>query len=418
MRSSPASPVPGISPDQGPPLSVPLSFFFTAPLALIAAGALLLGGDPNQLALVHLGTVGFLLFVMLGALYQMLPVVAGAVVPMPRAAHLVHLLLLAGAGTLIAAQATNEASLFLAAVGLLSSALGAFLIPAAWAAARSPMHTPTSWGMRLALLALAAVGVAGLRLAWARGGHVFTGDWLALRLAHAHLGFVAWLGGLISAVSWQVLPMFYLVAAPSVRVTRVVLAGVAVSTVTLSIAVLGVVPYSVVPWLIAPGAVAVWAVQPAWALRALVSRKRKRRDATLWLWWVSLVMAPVCLVLGALSAWTSLEWMPRLYGVIVLWGWAGAVVHGMLMRIVPFLVWMHWCAPLVGQPGVPSARELLPDRLVSVGAVLHLLALGGGVLGAMTGEWRFFGVGLALTGSWLIFVLASTVRRGRGSGAA
>lgn len=414
----PASPMPGISPDQGPPLSVPLSFFFTAPLALIAAGATLLRGEANQVAVVHLGTVGFLLFVMLGALYQMLPVVAGAVVPMPRAAHLVHLLLVGGAGTLIAAQAGSEASLFPVAVALLSAALGAFFIPAAWAAARSPMRTPTSWGMRLALLSLAAVGVAGLRLAWARGGHLFTGDWLALRLAHAHLGFVAWLGGLISAVSWQVLPMFYLVAAPSVRVTRVVLAGAAVTTVALIVAVLGVVPYSVVPWLIVPGALAVWAVQPAWALRVLATRKRKRKDATLWLWWVSLVMAPMCLVLGALSAWTSLEWMPRLYGVVVLWGWAGAVVHGMLMRIVPFLVWLHWCAPLVGQPGVPSARELLPDRLVSFGAVLHLVSFGGGVLGAVMGEWRFFGVGLAVTGSWLTFVLASTVRRGRRVGGA
>jgi hypothetical protein len=56
----------GLRPEQGPPLAVPSGFFLTAPLALVAAGALLLVGGgqgvesvwsgPN-VALVHLGTV-------------------------------------------------------------------------------------------------------------------------------------------------------------------------------------------------------------------------------------------------------------------------------------------------------------------------------------------------------------------------
>lgn len=403
----------GVDPEQGPPLSVPLSFFFTGPLALIAAGALLLEGSAlNQLALVHLGTVGFLLFVMLGALYQMLPVVAGAVVPLPRAAHLVHLLLLAGASTLIAGQATGGARYFLSTVVLLSLALLGFLVPAAWAAARSTSTTPTAWGMRLALLALACVAVAGLRLAWARSGNVFTGDWLALRLAHAHLGFICWLGGLITAVSWQVLPMFYLVAPPSLRVTRVVLAGISVTLLALIVATMGVVPHAAAPFLIAPGALVVWAVHPAWALRALLARKRKRSDATLLPWWLALSLAPVCLGLALLSTLSSAEWLPPLYGLVVLWGWAGALVHGMLMRIVPFLVWLHFCSPRVGEPGVPSARELLPDRLVRIGAGLHGLTLFLGALAIFINEWRPFGAGLAATGAWLVFVLATTVRRG------
>lgn len=412
--------MPGISPEQGPPLSVPLSFFFTAPLSLcLAGGAMVWGGvhPGSQLALVHLGTVGFLLFVMLGALYQLLPVVAGAVVPRPRAAHLVHALLVAGAIVLVAAQATSEGPLFLAAMGLLSLGLTGFLVPALWAAGRSAMTTPTTWGLRLALLALGAVATAGLRLAWVRsGGHLFTGDWLALRLAHVHLGFVVWVGGLTAAVSWQVLPMFYLVAPPPIRLTRAVLAGVAVTLLALIVTTIGGVSYEVAPFLVGPGAVAVWVVQPAWALRALLARKRKRRDATLWFWLGAMTLAPGCLVLGSLAAWTSWEWAPRLYGLVVLWGWAGALVHGMLMRIVPFLVWLHWCAPRIGQPGLPSVRELVPDRFVAIGAGLHLFTLSAGVVAVLTSQqlaWRVFGGGLAVTGAWLIFVLVSTLRRGR-----
>lgn len=414
-----SSPMAGISPDQGPPLGVPLSFYFTAPLALITAGVLLAwgGGQPSwQAALVHLGTVGFLLFVMMGSLYQVLPVVAGAVVPMPRAAHAVHALMLAGAVTLIAAFVTATPAWFGAAVALLSTGLVGFLVPTLWAAARSTMTTPTAWGLRLALVALAAVAWAGLLLAWTRSGHVFTGDWLARRAAHVHLGFLAWVGGLVSAVSWQVLPMFFLAAAPPVRLARGVLLGVAVSLVGLVVAVLGAAPFTLVPWLAAPAAVAVWLVQPAWAMRALLARKRKRKDATLWPWWVSLSLAPACLALGALAAWSPLEVAPRLYGFVVLWGWAGGAVHAMLTRIVPFLVWLHWCAPRVGQPGVPSARELLPDRWVRGGAVVHVVTLVLGVAAVLSGDamaWRALGLGLAVTGAWLIVMLGVTLRRGR-----
>ena len=84
---------------------IPLSFFLTAPLAVAAAGAVLLhsgsaafasGWSPTTLALAHLGTLGMLGMVMLGALYQMTPVVAGSAVPWVRLAHAVHALLVVG----------------------------------------------------------------------------------------------------------------------------------------------------------------------------------------------------------------------------------------------------------------------------------------------------------------------------------
>ena len=89
--------------DQAPPLAVPPRFFLTAPLFLMLAGFLLLWqGEaalasrwaPATVALVHLFTVGFLLQVMLGALFQLLPVAVGARIKNPRSiARIVHPLL-------------------------------------------------------------------------------------------------------------------------------------------------------------------------------------------------------------------------------------------------------------------------------------------------------------------------------------
>lgn len=414
----------GLRPEQGPPLSVPASFFLTAPLAVGAAGALLLvrgaegGGSawgPTNVAVVHLGTVGLLLFVMLGALYQMLPVVAGAAVPWPRLAHGVHALLVAGAAALIAGQATGQPRAFGAAAALLAVAVLLFLGPAAVAVLRSETRGATALGLALSLAALAAVVFAGLRLALARAGHSDEAGYLSLRAAHAHLGFLAWVGGLIAAVSWQVLPMFFLAPAPPVAVPALTQGGVALTLLGLAVALFGVPP-GTVAFLAVPGALAVWGLHPAWALGALRARKRRRRDPTLWFWWLGLGAAPACLLLGAATAWLDDGRWPLLYGLAVLWGWAGAVVHGMLTRIVPFLVWLHRCAPLIGKARMPTAKELLPDREVTVSFALHALTLAVGVGAVLAGTalaWRVFGAALLVTGAWLGWELTSAIRRAK-----
>ena len=95
----------GLSLDQAPQLSIPASFFLTAPLGVLAAACILLATGnaaflspwmPQALALTHAGTLGVLAMGMIGALYQMTPVVAGSAVPFTRIAHIVHTFLLAG----------------------------------------------------------------------------------------------------------------------------------------------------------------------------------------------------------------------------------------------------------------------------------------------------------------------------------
>jgi cbb3-type cytochrome oxidase subunit 1 len=97
----------GLQLQDSPPIAIPLSFFLTVPLALAAAGGLVIwnGGEalatrwlPLTLALTHLGTLGFISMVMLGATYQMIAVVVGSPVPWPRLAHIVHGLFAVGVG--------------------------------------------------------------------------------------------------------------------------------------------------------------------------------------------------------------------------------------------------------------------------------------------------------------------------------
>jgi hypothetical protein len=409
---------PGLDPAQGPPLAVPFTFFLTAPVAVAAAGALLLSGGasvilsaaaPRTLLLTHLGTMGFLGMTMFGALLQMAPVVAGAAVRPVRLAYAVHLLLAAGLLAL-GLGATGVVPLL---TGLHAGFLGIegavvlFLAMTGTALARTPARGDTVTGMRFALgsLALAALIGAGMELAYV--GVLPLGDRGPWIRAHFAAAFLGWIGGLIGAVAWQVLPMFYLaVPVPAHRrkavlgLTAMGVAGpvVALLCMATSPGLLGA------RWLVAvaalPAAFAVWVLHPLWLRRCLAERKRARADASLLFWRTGLGLAPL---LAGVAAWAAFSPDPRagiLLVVLAVWGWAGVIVHGMLARIVPFLVWFHRFSHLIGRVPVPSVRGLLPDgpvRAVYAAHVATLVALVVAVLTRTDAAARIAGGGLVLT---------------------
>ncbi|MBI2378102.1 MAG: hypothetical protein HYV07_29135 [Deltaproteobacteria bacterium] len=417
--------MPKLSPDQGPPLSIPMSFFLSAPVSLSAAGLLLLvraddgiatSFAQSNVALVHLGALGFLLFVIAGAMYQLLPVAAGALVPFVRLAHLVHALLVAGTGALVLAQWQLLPRLFAYGSGLLGAAFLLWLAPSAHALAKSRMSHPTAWGLRLAIASILAAATLGLRMAMARAGIDLPGDFLTIRMTHAALGPIVFVGGLIASVSWQVIPMFFLAAQPPRWLPKVVMAGVLASLIGLVIMAFFAVPSWAVTIAAAPAAIAVWLIQPAWTARALRARKRKRPDATLLGWWISIALSPLCLVAGAIAGLSDRPTPPIVWGVLVLWGQAGLLVHAMLTRIVPFLVYLHKSAPLVATHRVRSAKELLPDREVRIGVAIHAASLILGLFAAFSASnvwWQTFGVSLLVTAAFLTFELIAAWQRGR-----
>jgi hypothetical protein len=121
---------PGLSLEQAPPFSVPLRFFLSAPLFLVAAGVgaallpewMVVPLSPATLALTHLATLGFLGMAMLGAMSQMLPVVAGVPLPCVRPiAWVSHLGLLLGTPLLSLGLYSGQAVLLTAGSSLLAT---------------------------------------------------------------------------------------------------------------------------------------------------------------------------------------------------------------------------------------------------------------------------------------------------------
>ena len=429
--SAPEPGMEGLRLEQAPPLSIPASFFAAAPVALAAGGAILLWAGEGAvrsawaeptIALAHVGTLGLLAMVMWGALYQMIPVVVGTPVPVPRLAHAVQALLAAGVACLVAGVGWHRPPLVWAAISLLPLAFLLFAVPVGIALVRGGARTPTRGGMGLALAALLVTVTLGVWMAHGHASARFPGSRPLWMQVHLGLALLGWVGGLLTAVSWQVVPMFYLADAPSGRVTGSTLTAIG-ATILLSPLVLvaalldagSAAELSAAAALAAsPGALAVWALHPLVTLRAISRRRRKRADPSLLFWKVGLALGPA--TLGAAAAVLLLDdpRLPVAFGWLAILGWAGVIVHGMLLRIVPFLVWFHRFSPLVGREPVPSVRKILPDAHAHLGLSAHLAALAAGLLAIATqSPWaaRLAGALLLLTALALSRSLAHALRQ-------
>ncbi len=416
-----------------PPLEVPVSFFLTAPLALAAAGAIvLLGGAdvltnrwvPLTLVVTHLGTLGFLSMVMLGATYQMVAVVVGSPVPWPRAAHVVHLLFTLGVGGFCWGVARGEPSVVFVAIAILTFGIFLFVVPVGIALFRAPVPNETVFGIRAAIGSFFLAAVVGIWMAHGFSGMHFPGSRLLWSQAHLCIALIGWVGGLIVAVSWQVLPMFYLAQRPpgSLKWTIQILAalgavGPALVLVVDYFSLLGENPPTLEPVVAvaaAPGILAVWVLHPALSAWSLSKRRRKRVDGSLYFWQAGLVMAPLTALAAAAAWWLDAPHWDVLFGWLALWGWAGMIMHGMLTRIVPFLVWLHRFAPQIGQIRVPSIKELHPDALARRGFALHLGSLLLGVAAILTASdflCRLTGLSLILTAASIAHLHIQVLRQ-------
>ena len=413
----------GVQPEQGPPLVVPLTFFGLAMVALLASGVLLmLQGSwplahralPGALALTHIGTLGFLGAVMMGALYQMVPVVGGVGVPLPSFAWPSSVALAVGTLVLTGAFLTGSTSLTVSSTALLMVLLATFVGPVGFALVTAPTRSATVWGIRLALAGLATVLVLGALLIGLRFGMAVPAPWTTLLYSHIGLGALVWVGGLIVSVSWKVIPMFYVAPGPPPVVPTLSLAALGVGLVGAWLSVLLGWPGWVVAAFLTPAGLAVLAVHPAlWAWQ-LLRRKRRRPDASLLFWWAATLTGPLTGFIMGVSGALEAGWGPILATWMFLFGWAGLIAHGMLTRIVPFLVWFHRCAARVGEVDVPPMRQLWTDGSVRFGFVVHTLTI---VLGASAVVSnapllaRLTGLGLSSTAVFIAVGIFRTLRR-------
>ncbi|RLJ20427.1 hypothetical protein DJ030_06860 [bacterium endosymbiont of Escarpia laminata] len=420
-----------LSLEQAPPFFVPIRFFLTAPLFLFLAGVVLMiyGADaltfrwsPVTLALTHLFTLGFLALVMVGAMMQMLPVLAGAPVPgVFWISTLAHLLLTIGIASLVIGFIQDGQFWMPVAMAGLAGGFVIFGSGVALTLLKVKLPSPTVTAMRFAVSGLAVTVILGLLLTASLVWPLPLWQPLVLTNVHLSWGLLTWVGLLVVGVSYQVVPMFQLTPEYPGPMTRHLSRALFLLVLLWSM----LYPAGVMEWTpdwLAWGIVAAIGLGFtgfAWStLQLQRKRRRKLPDVTLDFWRLGMLM-----LLAAFPIWMMRGLDHRfvlLLGVVMLVGFGLSVVNGMLYKVVPFLSWFHLQHRKMVQQGgvgprIPTMKDFLPDTLARRQYRLHLLMLV--TLGAAVffpeALSRLAGSLLSLSALLLCYNLVHAVRRFR-----
>ncbi len=381
----------GLSLNQAPPIQAPFRFFLSAPLfALLAALlALWLGPSlldsrwqPPVLALTHLMTLGFLGMTMVGAMMQMLPVVAGSPVARPvGVARAVHWLLTPGVLLLAGGFLLGTPLPMRLAMALLGTGFMIFIAAAGLSLWRAPSGNSTTTGLRFAVAGLWVAVVIGLILASNYGWTWWLTSRIQLTNLHAAWGLLGWVGLLVIGVAYQVVPMFQLTPAYPKPMMRW-LSGI-LFLLLLSETVTFLLPEGRVQELaalvMALSIIAVFASFALVTLRLQLQRRRKQSDVTLLFWRFGMACLLLALILGfaeqVMPAWAGAQRVDFMMAFLFIAGFAVSVVNGMLYKIVPFLIWFHLQGLLMGVVKVPNMRQIMPEAGMRRQMWLHFAAV-------------------------------------------
>jgi hypothetical protein len=398
----------GLSLDQAPPFSAPFRFFITAPLFGVLAGIVLTVSEGKDLVdadalafigIVHLLTLGFVTMVMMGAMQQMLPVIAGVRFRAPmRNAWMIHIGMVAGTLLFVGGFLFASISLLMTGVGLLLVTILFFaaVVGVGLRGVTSQSDSVRAFGFAVTSLVI-AVGLG------ASAGLLYGGLGSYSGVASLHISWIVfgWIVLLVIGVSFQVVPMFYVTEAYPAFCRRYgvgLIFGMLVAITTVSIG------EWYADWIVPAAHLVIVLLVSGYGaitLRRLMKRKRAVKESTIYFWYTAMGS----LMVGVVGWYAGSYILPHeslRLGASVLFGtgFVLSLINAMLYKIVPFLVWFHLTN--MGYFPVPTMRELIAEQWIRRHLSLHVISILAFLAGALFSP-------LFYTVAGLFFALANGV---------
>jgi len=368
---------------------VPLTYLVCAAVAFLAAAQSVawlapeLAGHyyhPRVLALTHTVTLGWVTLAIMGASYQLIPIVLEREIWSERIARWQLAVLVVAVTGMVAHFHLGTWPGLTAAAGLLAIGIVLHLLNVGMS-----LRGFTQWTFTARLVVLAYGGLAlttlfGLALAVNRVRPFLPGETFPTLHAHVHLALLGWVAPMILAVAARVYPMFFLAPPPRRWHSFLQLWGLTAGVPAVVVGLLAT------PGLVVVGALTVAAAaaaHAAWIGEMAGARKRPGLDWGLRFVLTATVFLAPAAVLGVAMAMDRLAG-PRValaYAVLILGGWVSLTIVGMMLKIVPFLVWYRVYSPRAGREPVPTLAELSWSRAEGLA---YVLLTGGVVLLAAT----------------------------------
>jgi hypothetical protein len=407
----------GLSSNHGPELDLPGRFMVVAMVmlsivALVSPWAyrLLLDGfyAPHLLAFVHLNTLGVIAAILVGASYQLIPVVLQTPLASVRLGRVSFWFYVAGLLLFLPGVLETWRPGLALGAALVFSGLLLYLILVAATLRQAPKTDVVSWHIALALAGLAGGITFGLLLALNKGSGFLGSATLRLLAAHATLMLAGWVLVMLNGVAYRLVGMFTL--SEDQLWHRVAWAELVFSVVGAWGLAAGLA-LQAPRELLAIAALSVLAGQVLFGTQLVhLYRVRRRRGFDVHIPFA--LTAAACGIIGTMllafglftnRALDSPLWIAA--GWMAISGVALSAIQGFFYKITTFLVWLHRYAPMAGRGRVPRLEDLYDRRLAKVGWVFWMAALAGSLgaillsnrsLASVAGTAAFAGLGCFL----------------------
>ena len=365
----------GLSLDQAPPISVPFRFFLTAPIFGVVISFVLFftpfSESSNQyshfaIGLVHLFTLGILSMIIFGAMQQMMPVLAGAVIKKPRLfANIVHTSLVLGTLFLSFSFILELRNLLFIGAAFLAIAFLTFFIMSIKLLFNVKFLTSTVKAMRLFSLAGLITLFLGLYLANSHINLTFDENYYIVVFLHILFALFGFALLLIMGVSFQVIPMFYVALDfPKFvqnKMPLILFILLFVSAVFLYLDINFFILKIIFTTLIISICF--------YGLKSLNNRRRPVFDATLWYWKFSLSSLIISMIIWIFNLFES----NYILAIVFAFGFLYSLLQGMVYKIIPFLSWFHLSSK--GYFKLPTIREFIDEKYIKIHFFVHLISI-------------------------------------------
>lgn len=418
-----------------PSVTLPLRFILASLVALVL-GVIALALRPDVLAtyhynqyvisITHLFVLGWIATVVMGSVYQLVPVALETRLYSERLAAIQFVLQVIGVAGMVwmfwtwnLKQVGHFGSVFAAGVALFIYNIGRtlFRVPR-WNVVAAGVASSLFWLGTTVLLGLAIAagkcsyeatdaGQQSAAYAWllkamaAVPSFMARFDAIATMHAHAHAGVAGVFLILIVGVSYRLVPMFTLSEVQS-------RARAAASLILLNAGLAGVFVTVALRSPLKPGFAGLMAaglVVFGWEIRAILrARKRRGLDWGVKYFLTALTLLGLLAPVGLVLSWPSLPLtqftgqLENAYGTLAILGVVSLAIMGMLYKIIPFIVWYSCYSRHVGLRKVPALADLYSPPVQKAGYWLFLGGLGVMTMGTVLGSLLLTRCGALLLG--------------------
>ena len=364
---------------------------------------------PHTVALTHLFILGFILSIVMGSTYQLVPVALETKLAHPQLGlHHFWIHTTGVVGMVISFYSWRMGGVT-AYGGLVYSGMLLFLFNIITTLRRAPRLDVIGGFILSSVLWMLFTMSAGLLVAIHKQWPFLPWEPLATLQAHAHLGLIGIFVMIIVGVSLKLVPMFALSEIQSLPRARWILAllnlGLPLlvySLLTLSNGLL------VLAALTLSTGIVVFGVEIYAIVRA---RKRRQIDWGLKMFFTAqglLFAALVCGLLLVYPGLASVGWVGQfktVYALLSLFGFVALAIIGMLHKILPFLVWFRTYSPHIGKAKLPATGEMYSPALAVISFGLFMGGLVAGCVGAFSASNLLaMSAGVLFTSGCMVFL--------------